>query len=260
MGLPDIGLAISGQAIVMTHQQELPVNTVQLYATAPYPCSYLPNLQARSQVATPSHLVHDDVYASLIAQGFRRSGLFTYRPHCDGCRACVPVRVLAQSFKPNRSQKRIWNKHQHLQVRVLPVSFDPDHYALYQDYQQKRHAGGGMDNDSVDQYKQFLLQSRVNTRLVEFWQPTTTERPARLVMVCIMDVLNNGLSAVYTFFDAHITSGLGTFGVLWQIEQARQVGAEHLYLGYWISQSNKMNYKRAFTPQEHYLDEIWTAA
>ena len=244
----------------MTHPQELPVNTVQLYATAPYPCSYLPNLQARSQVATPSHLVHDDVYASLIAQGFRRSGLFTYRPHCDGCRACVPVRVLAQSFKPNRSQKRIWNKHQYLQVRVLPVSFDPEHYALYQDYQQLRHAGGGMDNDSVDQYKQFLLQSRVNTRLVEFWQPATTERPTRLVMVCIMDVLNNGLSAVYTFFDAHITTGLGTFGVLWQIEQARQVGAEHLYLGYWISQSNKMNYKRAFTPQEHYLDEIWTAA
>ena len=176
----------------MTHPQELPINTVQLYATAPYPCSYLPHKEARSQVATPSHLVHDDVYAGLIAQGFRRSGLFTYRPHCDGCQACVPVRVLAHGFKPTRSQKRIWAKHQHLEVRVLPVAFDPAHYALYQSYQHVRHAGGGMDNDSTEQYRQFLLQSRVNTRLIEFWQPGTDTQDKELVMVSIMDVLSNG--------------------------------------------------------------------
>ena len=243
----------------MTHPQELPINTVQLYATAPYPCSYLPNLQARSQVATPSHLVHDDVYASLVAKGFRRSGLFTYRPHCDGCSACVPVRVLAKLFKPNRSQQRNLKAHQNLQVRVLPVAFDPAHYALYQAYQHNRHAGGGMDNDSVEQYKQFLLQSRVNTRLVEFWQPATPDQAAKLVMVCIMDVLDNGLSAVYTFFDARIKSGLGTYAVLWQIEQARQADIDYLYLGYWIAQSDKMNYKRLFMPQEHYVQERWEA-
>ena len=243
----------------MTHPQELPINTVQLYATAPYPCSYLDHRQARSQVATPSHLVHDDIYAGLVAQGFRRSGLFTYRPHCDGCQACVPVRVLAKDFKPSRSQQRNLRAHQHLSVRVLPVAFDPAHYKLYQDYQRMRHAGGGMDHDSVDQYKQFLLQSRVNTRLVEFWQPATDAQTAQLRMVCIMDVLNNGLSAVYTFFDASITSGLGTFAVLWQIEQARQANIEHLYLGYWIAQSDKMKYKRAFMPQQHYIDERWQA-
>jgi leucyl-tRNA---protein transferase len=242
----------------MTHPQELHINTVQLYATAPYPCSYLPHKEARSQVATPSHLVHDDVYAGLIAKGFRRSGLFTYRPHCDGCQACVPVRVLAHRFTPTRSQKRIWTKHQHLEVRVLPVAFDPAHYALYQSYQQVRHAGGGMDNDSTEQYRQFLLQSRVNTRLVEFWQPATDNHDKQLVMVSIMDVLSNGLSAVYTFFDAHITTGLGTFGVLWQIEQAKILGADHVYLGYWIADSSKMNYKRAFMPQEHYIAEQWS--
>lgn len=236
----------------MSHLSEPGFKTLQFYATSVYPCSYIPELEARSQVAAPTHLIDSTVYSQLVEKGFRRSGLFTYRPYCDSCRACLPIRVDVNRFEPSRTQRRSWKRHSGLIARQMPLHWVPEHFELYRRYQAGRHAGAGMDEDSQSQYTQFLLTSRVSSCLVEFRLPDGT-----LQMVSMIDTLDTGLSSVYTFFDPEAQGSLGVYGILWQLEQCRALGLPWLYLGYWIKESRKMAYKSQYTPFQILRNGIW---
>jgi arginyl-tRNA--protein-N-Asp/Glu arginylyltransferase len=236
----------------MTLPNDAPLQRIQFYVTTPYPCGYLDGRQAQSLIAAPHHLIDNRVYSDLIQLGFRRSGKFAYRPHCENCSACVPVRLSVAEFKPNRSQRRAWKHHANLTVEVLDLHYSEEHFKLYRAYQHARHTGGGMDSDGVEQYRNFLAQSNVETVLVEFRENGV------LKIVSVVDCVQDGLSAVYTFYDcSEPSASYGTYSILWLVEWCRRIQRPYLFLGYWIAESRKMAYKQDFQPLEALLDGEW---
>ncbi len=227
-------------------------HALQFYLTAPYPCSYLPGQTARSLMAAPNERVDADVYGQLVRLGFRRSGLYTYRPQCLGCNACVPVRLDTAAFASTRAQRRTWKRLAGLSARPAELHFDAEHYALYRRYQATRHSGGGMDQDDEEQYQRFLLTSNVATQLIEFRDGET------LCMVSVIDILADGLSSVYTFYDPDLPqAGFGIYNILWQAALCRSLELPYLYLGYWIANSAKMSYKVNFQPLQGLIGDCW---
>lgn len=235
----------------MTLLNEIPLSALQLYLTGPYQCSYLPERLARSQVATPSFLITPRVYSDLVQRGFRRSGTFTYRPRCDTCQACVPVRIDVAGFVPSRSQRRALKRHGNLVASLHTLNDREEYFQLYQRYQEARHNDGEVDSDNRDQYRSFLLQTHVDSMLVEFREDGV------LRMVSIIDLLQDGVSSVYTFYEPDPRASYGTYNVLWQIELCRKLEHPYLYLGYWIRESRKMAYKSNFTPLQGLVQGVW---
>lgn len=232
--------------------------SLHYYISGGYACGYLSNKEAQSLIAAPPQLIDASLYSKLVQQGFRRSGLFVYKPHCENCQACVPVRLGVNEFKASRSQKRAHKQHQGLSATVLPADFHEEHFALYTSYQQARHAMQPSDHenktetDDAEQYRHFLCNSNVQTVLVEFRDGDC------LKMVSVIDVLGDGLSAVYTFYDAHDKkASYGTYNILWQIAWAKSLHLPYLYLGYWIKDSQKMAYKQNFQPLEKRINGEW---
>lgn len=233
-------------------EDDLSLPGFQFAKTELHACSYLPDHSASSLVVMPPQNISIPVYNHLIRAGFRRSGLFIYRPDCPNCRACQPVRLPVLKLTTDRSQRRALRQHGHMETREVPLAFYEEHYSLYQRYQHARHAGGGMDEDDKTQYARSMLESRVDTRLVEF------REEGKLRMVSLIDVLSDGLSSVYCFFDPKPQgASFGTYNILWQTGYCLRLGLPYLYLGYWIMECRKMAYKTRFRPIEQLDNGCW---
>jgi len=227
---------------------------LKFYATQPHACSYLPGEQATTLFLDPSQPMDVQVYADLSEMGFRRSGDHLYRPHCLKCDAGTPARIPVARFLPNRQQKRIFKRNADLQVEAVKPAFSEENFDLYQRYIEQRHADGDMYPPSRDQFSTFLVRDLAFSRFYEF------RLDGRLLAVAVTDVLPNGLSAVYTFYDPdEERRSLGRYAILWQIAEARRLELDALYLGYWIKNCKKMNYKTEYRPIELLINQRWSS-
>ncbi|WP_346797424.1 arginyltransferase [Halomonas sp. Bachu 37] len=224
-----------------------PVRDLRFFLTVPHACSYLEGREATTLFLDPKESPVRGVYDSLSLLGFRRSGRHLYRPHCEDCNACRSVRIPADEFAPNRTQRKIWRRNQDITYSILPAQYEPAHYALYADYISHRHADGDMYPPTHEQYRTFLALDEPYAKLLEM------RLGEELVAVAAFDQLEHGLSAIYTFFTidpAHERRSLGTFAILRLLELTKELQLSHLYLGYWIEECRKMRYKQLYTPLE----------
>jgi arginine-tRNA-protein transferase len=236
----------------MSRQQprDLP-DGLLFYATQARTCSYLDTEQATSVIADPAATLTPSIYNQLAAAGFRRSGNDIYRPACLHCSACIPLRI-PTDFSRNRNQRRAWTSNQNLTCKILPATFNAEHFDLFRDYLQSRHPDGGMTDTDQEQYLEFLTSYWSNTRFIEFRENN------KLLAVAVTDYLDSALSAVYTFFDPEQRQrSLGTYAILYQLELVKQLNLNWLYLGYWIEACPSMRYKADFHPCEGFKDGRW---
>lgn len=218
---------------------------IRVFQTAEHRCGYWPERSARDLVLDPFDPQLPALYGGALAMGFRRSGGHVYRPHCATCSACLAVRIPVDAFRPTRSQRRCLQRNADIDVTLAPARRSEENYALYQRYLRHRHAGGGMDDSSPEDFDQFLACRWSPTRFLEM------RLRGQLLGIAVTDLLPDALSAVYTFFDpAHADRSLGTFAILRQLALARAEQRAQLYLGYWIEGHPKMDYKRRFHPLE----------
>lgn len=228
---------------------------LRFYATQPHPCSYLPGEQATTLFLDPSQPSDAQTYAELSDLGFRRSGEHLYRPHCQRCSACIPARIPATSFSPNRQQRKIIKRNTDLHVHACAPSFTEERYELYARYIEQRHADGDMYPPTREQFSTFLVRPLPYTKFYEF------RHNEQLLAMAVIDHLPNGLSAVYTFYDPeHEKRSLGRFAILWQIHECARLGLNAVYLGYWIKNCRKMNYKTQYRPLELFVNQRWVLA
>jgi len=223
-----------------------------LYLSARHPCSYLEGQQSTTLFSDPQQPMDNTTYGELLQFGFRRSGAMVYAPRCENCQQCVSVRLPVDDFQPRRIHRRVTNANSDLQMIERPAQFDPEHYALYKRYTHARHEDGDMASASPTAYLGFLCADWCTTQFLEL------RLDGRLVGVAVTDIIDDGLSAVYTFFDPDLPDrSLGTLAILRQIALCRAQGLRHLYLGYWVRDSRKMAYKVNFRPIELWIEAAW---
>lgn len=228
------------------------MKSIPLYVSHEHDCDYLPGNRAQMAYVSPWEAVDGNVYSWLATRGFRRSGDMIYRPYCPNCLACVPVRIAAAQFRPSRGQRRIRQKNSDLEVVLKPARFEESHYRLFMRYLGARHPDGHMAESSAGDYIRFLACDWAEIGFYEF------KCGDRLLAVAIVDYLADGLSAVYTFFDPDLPArSLGTYAILWQVDEARRRGLDWVYLGFWISGCRKMSYKNSFHPLQAFIGENW---
>jgi arginyl-tRNA--protein-N-Asp/Glu arginylyltransferase len=226
---------------------------LKVYTTYPHSCSYLEDKEATTLFVDPRTQVDGKLYSQLSLMGFRRSGSHIYRPHCSQCSACVPARIVADDFQPNRSQKRAWKRNQHVAMHEIESIASEEYFELYRRYIESRHRDGDMYPPLRDQYESFLSDEWDVTRYYRM------ELDSELLGVAVVDRLADGLSAIYTFYEPEQQHrSLGTYAIIWQVEQAKTLGLPYVYLGYWIKESPKMAYKIQYRPLELYLNGRWT--
>ncbi|CAH0990321.1 Aspartate/glutamate leucyltransferase [Sinobacterium norvegicum] len=226
---------------------------LKVYATHPHNCSYLDGQQAVTLFVDPSAEVDKHLYSKLSDIGFRRSGSHIYRPHCDSCTACLAARLDVNRFSPSRSQRRVINKNKDLSCEIIDDISSDEFYHLYESYINQKHSDGDMFPPSREQYESFLSSQWGITQYLCF---RDTEN--HLMAVAVVDQMNNGLAAVYTFYQvAAQERSLGTYAVLRQIDLAKQLQLRYIYLGYWIEHCDKMSYKSKFQPLEVLKEGEW---